>query len=80
MLTYAIQLSVCADRQTRTAMKPLTIDVGTDENGRHPVCPHCGRELRVITDYRSHLKFMSNMHVFCCSECNTVLSVTAVSK
>jgi len=61
-------------------MKPLYIDVGKDENDRYPLCPHCGSELRTITDYRSHLKFMSNMHVFCCSKCNTALGVTAVSK
>ena len=61
-------------------MKPLIIKVGTDSAGKNPICPYCERELDAIKDYRSHLKFLSNMHVFACPYCFKVLSIIAVSK
>ena len=61
-------------------MKPLVIDVGIDNEGKYPVCPYCEMELNELKDYRSHLKFLSNMHVFTCPHCRKVLSVIAVSK
>lgn len=61
-------------------MKTLNIETGTDDNGHHPVCPYCEKELNTIKDFRSHLKFMSNMHVFSCPFCNKVLGIIAASK
>jgi len=61
-------------------LEPLRIKTGKDENGRHPICPFCEKELDFLKDYRSHLKFLSNMHVFTCPHCNKVLSVIAASK
>ena len=61
-------------------MKNLNIEVGTDELGNYPICPYCEKTLETVKDHRSHLKFMSNMHVFACPYCHKVLSIIAVSK
>ena len=61
-------------------MKALNIEAGADEKGRNPLCPHCQKSLDVIKDNRSHLKMLSNMHVFACSYCYEVQSVIAVSR
>jgi len=61
-------------------MKSLTIRVGEDDDGTFPICPYCEKDLHVIKDNRSHLKFLSNMHVFSCPHCRKVLSIIAVSK
>jgi len=61
-------------------MKALTINVGKDDEGRFPLCPYCEKELDTIKDYRSHFKFMSNLHVFACPHCKKALNVIAVSK
>ena len=61
-------------------MKMLSVNVGTDDAGRPPLCPYCEKELSSLNDYRSHLKFLSNMHVFACPHCRKALSVIAVSK
>ena len=42
-------------------MKPLYIQTGKDEKGNSPICPYCNEEIKTITDYRSHLKFLSNI-------------------
>jgi predicted amidophosphoribosyltransferase len=61
-------------------MKPLNISVGRDKDGTSPVCPYCEQNLSAIRDYRSHLKFLSNMHVFTCPHCYKVLSIAVVPK
>jgi hypothetical protein len=60
-------------------MKPLKVEVGSDD-GQKPLCPHCGKELTHVIDYRSHLKFLANLHAFACPHCRKVLGVSAVLK
>jgi hypothetical protein len=61
-------------------MQVLAIEVGQDENGRFPLCPYCEEELSFIKVYRSHFKFLSNLHVFACPHCRKALNASAVSK
>ncbi|HON79908.1 MAG TPA: hypothetical protein PK544_15550 [Spirochaetota bacterium] len=61
-------------------MKTRTVPIDPDENGAYPVCPYCESPLRTVRDYRSPYRFLSNIHLLCCPECNKLLNASLVSK
>ncbi len=61
-------------------MKILHVKTGADEQGRGPSCPCCDAEMKTLKVYRSHLRFLSNLHVYCCPACNRALNAAAVPK
>jgi hypothetical protein len=61
-------------------MKTLDIETGRDREGRPPLCPHCGGDLGTIRAYRSHLRFLANLHVYACPQCRKALGVAPVPK
>ncbi|MBN2079240.1 MAG: hypothetical protein JW838_09760 [Spirochaetes bacterium] len=61
-------------------MKVLFIKTGVDENGGGPLCPHCDAEMKTLKVYRGHLRFLANLHVYCCPACNRALNAAAVPK
>ncbi len=61
-------------------MRILHVETGTDEEGRGPSCPCCNAEMKTLKVYRSHFRFLANLHVFCCPACNRALGAAPVPK
>jgi hypothetical protein len=61
-------------------MNATYIETGKDENGRSPSCPYCEAEMNTVKVYRSHFRFLANLHVYCCPACNKALNAAAVPK
>lgn len=61
-------------------MKPMFIRIDREAEDGLPICPYCEREIEAVKVYRSHYKFMSNMHVFCCPHCAKLYNLAIVSK
>ncbi len=61
-------------------MKDIKIKVGSDDDNPQPLCCHCGEELELLNDHRSHLKSLYNLHVFSCPHCRKVIGISTVIK